>query len=416
MAQSPFLIDQIQLEPGGTGTRLIRKGADNSIEFLDALITGGITLSQLAGFKTMSHVMVVGKSGAGAAYTTIQSALDAIPATCSPDSPYFVFVGPGQYRETLNIVRDGVYIFGMGAVLQSEQEAVPNGPGAYHTVVVQAALGTVPRQVVIRDVIITNVHDNYACVRVAGSAASQVAQQGVRLINCDLRATATGGNHPIWSTSANHIWMQGGSMQGSDGLALIKIENCASFLMDSVAFPTALYATYASGGTVPSETPVGYFLRNCESLAYGSSVDPHIESTLTGAGTLRITGCTGTSPTATFTGRSVIAEGSDLGALTLDTCAVTLSGCRRGSVATSGGATLAEPTQVGVVVLAAEATKAVTFGVPHPDDSYRVSFELPSAPASGDIPWVTLKTVAGFTINFAHAQTMTVSWAVSRTM
>ena len=70
MAQDPVLADQLQIEPGAAGTRLIYRAADGSLAFKDSLLTGGITLSQLAGLRSVANTLVVGKSGAGAAYTT----------------------------------------------------------------------------------------------------------------------------------------------------------------------------------------------------------------------------------------------------------------------------------------------------------------------------------------------------------
>ncbi|MBV6343672.1 hypothetical protein HWQ67_19060, partial [Candidatus Magnetobacterium casensis] len=140
MAQNPILADQLDIEPGAAGTRRIRKATDGSLEFLDALITGGVTLSRLAGLRNVQNVLIVGKAGAGAAYTTIQAALDAIPVGASWTAPYLVLVCPGVYTETVNIARNGVAIVGLGAVtIRSLAEDTPDGVGAYHTIVVQAA-------------------------------------------------------------------------------------------------------------------------------------------------------------------------------------------------------------------------------------------------------------------------------------
>lgn len=48
MAQNPFKVDQIQIEPGSAGTRKMRRNADGSLEFVDPSHPSGIKLSTLA--------------------------------------------------------------------------------------------------------------------------------------------------------------------------------------------------------------------------------------------------------------------------------------------------------------------------------------------------------------------------------
>ena len=60
MAQDPMKVDQLQVEPGAAGTRLINRATDGSLQFYDAFITGGITLSRLAGLR---NVLGVGFQG-----------------------------------------------------------------------------------------------------------------------------------------------------------------------------------------------------------------------------------------------------------------------------------------------------------------------------------------------------------------
>ena len=261
MAQDPFLADQIHIEPGAAGTRLIRKHpTTGALQFLDSVITGGVTLSELAGLRSLTNVLVVGKGGAGAAYTTIQSALDAVPVGASESNPYFILVGPGVYRETLNLVRNGVTIIGFGAVLQSVAEADPDGAGAYHTLVIQADLGTIPRKVLLWGLEFTNAHQNFAAVRIVGEAGSGVGSTGIVLQNCRVRNTSATGGRTIWADSANFIEMRGGSFAGTGALSLLLVTECAGLLLDSVADLPGLQLDYDSTGDEPSETPDGYFL------------------------------------------------------------------------------------------------------------------------------------------------------------
>ena len=417
MAQDPFKVDQLQIEPGLAGTRLIKRATDGSLWFFDSLLTGGITLSQLAGLRSVANIMVVGKSGAGAAYTTVQSALDAIPASSSPTNPYFVLIGPGVYKETLNVVRDGVTLMGFGAVLKSLAEDTPDGVGAYHTMVIQAALGTIPRKVTLVNLEITNAHANFACVRVVGAAASTVGQLGIVLQNCTV--IPGGDGYPLWATSANHIAVQGGSMRGSDAQSLILVEECASFLMEGVVDVPAVQLDFDTTGDIPSEAVATslYRLAGCPGLGRESALSPPISSTLSGRGSLEILGCSGRASVSLAGNRSVTIVGSSIGNLTLaGSVAVTLDHSRKGTVTPGGTASLAEPIQRGTVAFVAEATKAVVFASPQPDTSYTVDLELQSHPANEDSWWITGKATSGFTVNFNTAQTVNAIWTVQRVM
>lgn len=417
MAQDPFLVDQIQIEPGSAGDRYIRRATDGSIEFVDAVVTGGITLSQLAGLRSIGKLLVVGKSGAGAEYSTVQAALDAIPATASTTNPYVVLIGPGVYKETINIVRDGVHLFGLGAVLQSEEEDNPNGPGAYHTIVIQSALGTTPTWVTLNNLRITNVHDTYACIRVEGGAASQVGEVGIFLNNCQIVASAAAGNRPIQGDTINRISMQGGSMQGSDTLSQVLMENCAELTLSGVQDVPNLQFDYDTGDPTPNLAGSVCRLIGCGQLGSGA-LSPQLSCDLTGAGQLDIIGCTGGADIRCDGDRSVTIRGSEVGDVNLlGSAALTLSGSTKGSTVTSAGtATLEEAVQRGTTAFAASASESVAFDTPQPDANYSVTIETDARPANDEFPWVTNKLASGFDINFNTAQTLGVTWVVHRVL
>ena len=412
MAQDPLKVDQLQIEPNADGTRLINRASDGSLKFTDAVITGGLLLKQLAGLRNIANVLIVGKSGAGAAYTTIQSALDAIPTSAIPT---FVLVGPGVYTETLNVVRANVTIMGFGAVLAAV-ELVADGPAAYHTMVIQAALGTIPTKVTLINLEIGNIHQNYACVRIVGGNGSTVGTSGIQLLDCTLKATSGSGNRPIWATSVNHITMEGGSMQGATG-ALTLVEECSTFLLKDVATLSALQLDYDSTGTLPSDAVVGYKLANCTDVALGSTLVPKLSSTLSGGCPMTMSGVTG-DPTVSLAGnQAVTVVGSILGAITLaGSVALSLAGSKRGAVTPGGTATLAEPVQRGNAALVGVNSLAVVFPVPHPDANYTLTYEPQGAPASNNPPYTSAKAASGFTVHFASVQTMDVQWAAHRVM
>jgi len=414
VAQDPFLVDQIQIEPGEAGTRLIRRATDGSLEFFDSLITGGITLQALASLS-LGGLMVVGKSGAGAQHSTIQAALDCIPATSGPTEPYVVLVGPGVYNETVNIVRDWVFVIGLGGAVLEPLEAVPNGPGAYHTVVIQADLGTVPEHVVLHNLLVRNYHNNYACVRVVGGAGSTVAESGIDIVDCNLQANATGGNRPLWATSVNDVTVRGGTFRGSNGISQVRVDECHLFAMTDVANVTNLQLDYDSTGDLPSQAGSTYIVATCPLAGYPGTLVPQIRSTLLGGGGLHLLDCGEVARVVISGDQSFTIAGTDVTELTVNnTMAGRMVGSGAGTYTVAGTATLDVPTQQGTVAFAASSSQAVTFNVPLPDNAYRVALEVDAAPANQEVPFVTAKSGTGFTINFTTNQTLTVYWSAVR--
>ena len=412
MAQNPLLVDQIEIEPGAVagGTRLIKAAADGSLQFKDAVVTGGITLAQLAGLRSIGNLLVVGKSGAGAEYTTVQAALDAIPATSSLLNPYFVLIGPGRYKETLNLVRDGVHLIGFGATLASVAEDTPNAPGAYHTLVIQEALGTVPKYITFSGIRITNAHDSYAAVRIDGGVGSQVAENLAAFRGCDILNSGSGS--PIRATSVNNVLIQGGSMAESSATSLVLAEMCARFIMSGVDGVPNVQLDY-DGGDVPSIATSDYQLIGCPNLGRGI-LSPPVSSTLNTQGKLSITGCSGGANLRLEGDRSVDIRGSEVGNITmLGSVAVSIAGSKKGTISSGVNTTLEEPVQVGTVVVAG-LSKTVDFVTPQPDSNYNVSVEFDSAPTTH---WfITNKGVDNFTIVFTAPQAMNVEWTIHRVL
>jgi hypothetical protein len=203
MTQPAFKIDQLQLEPGSSGTRLLRRASDGSLELVDPSAVAGITLSNLAGLKTVGNTILVGKSGLGVHHTSIQAALDSVPVNSGPTNPYLILVFPGVYNEDLTIVRDRVVIQGLGNPILSPTVTVPNDAGADHAILIEAGLGSEPLSTVLRGLVLTNPHNNKACVRINGTG--DVGLDGIWISDCQLLATASGGNQTISALDANDI-------------------------------------------------------------------------------------------------------------------------------------------------------------------------------------------------------------------
>jgi hypothetical protein len=183
MPQSPLLTDAVQIEPGSGDTLTIsRESSDGSMKFVDALITSGVLLSQLVGMRVVSGVFVVGRAGDGAAYTSIQDALDAIPDSSSAAAPSLVWVMPGVYTENLVLQKDGV-------VLASPGGAKLINDGDSDTLTISASLDTIPKKVVLRNLEVECDENANACIRVLG--ADTFASGTVTVVNAPLVAGDT---------------------------------------------------------------------------------------------------------------------------------------------------------------------------------------------------------------------------------
>jgi len=418
MAQSPFLIDQIQIEPGSGDTLLFgRDAATGALRFQDAVTIGGILLHQLAGLRAIVNVYVVGKSGTGAAYTTIQSALDAVPSAASSANPYIILVMPGIYTETVNIVRDGVRLVGLGnPLIRSALELTPDAGGADHTVIVSEQLGTIPLSTLIEGFTITNVHTNKAAVRVVGAAASTVASVSVVLRNCDLQANGVGGNRSVWATAANNIFIEGGRWSEAANLGLLLIEEVSTLRISGVAGIGAINLRYDTAQDQPSLGPISYTIAQCGVIADATVLATPAAIDLDGGGSMVLDGVVMGGQTNLSGDQSVILRGCTVPVLNLlETISVAAENSLVQSVlAPNATAELDLPKLRGTATLAAAATIAVAFDIPMSDASYQVDLELPSRPVNDETPWITAKAVTGFTINFQTAQTMTCLWQATR--
>jgi hypothetical protein len=163
MPQPPFLVDVVQLEPGSGSTLTLSKDpASGSMKFVDAALPAGVLLSDLVGIRNITGVFLVGRSGSGAPYGTIQAALDAIPSSSSAAAPSLVLVFPGVYQENLKIQKDGVYLVGLGG-----SQLINSG--AEDTIEISASTEATPLQVQLRGLRVQNGAAGQACVRLLGA-------------------------------------------------------------------------------------------------------------------------------------------------------------------------------------------------------------------------------------------------------
>lgn len=299
MPQSPFLVDALQIEPGSGNTLTVsRDSAAGAMKFVDAILTSGVLLSDLVGVRNITGVFVVGRAGEGAAYTTIQSALDAVPDSSSASAPSLVLVMPGMYTENITIQKDGTYLVGLGGVTLIND-------GASDTVEVSAAIATTPQDVLLRGLVIKNTIAAKACVRILG--ADTFATGNATVINAPL---ATGDTITINGTVLTGV--AGTRTSGSDDFSVgggsvsaISTEIVAAINDTANSFDTLVSAavdggtpaqinltavTAGSGGNAitlaTSTTPAGGITLSGAALAGGGSA-----GTLVGDGVITIEDC-----------------------------------------------------------------------------------------------------------------------------
>ena len=254
MAQPPYLLDVLQIEPGSGDTLTIaRDSAAGAMKFVDAVLTSGVLLSALAGLRNVTGLFVVGRAGDGAPYTTIQSAVDAIPVSSSATAPSVVLILSGVYTENLTIQRDGVCLVGLGGV------TIANS-GASDTITVSAATDSTPQDALFRGLTVTNDQATQSCINILG--ADTFATATATVVNAPLATgdTLTIGGVALTGTAAartsgsNDFWAGGGTVDAVAAEIVDAINDAANGFtavataVSALGVITLTAATAGSGG------------------------------------------------------------------------------------------------------------------------------------------------------------------------
>lgn len=280
MAQPPFLLDVLQIEPGSGQTITIsRNVADNTMKFVDAVISGGITLPELVGLRNVTGLFIVGVGGDGSPYTTIQEALDAIPNSSDANSPSLVLVLPGVYQENLSIQKDGVFLIGLGATVLND--------GASDTITISASTDVTPKNVTLSGLTIQNDQVAFACVKIIGAdafASGTVTVNAAPLATGDLvtingvNLVGTAGNR---TSGSDNFSVSGGTVDAIAAEIAAAINDPANSFAGLVTATSALgvvtieAVTAGSGGNAITLTvttvPAGNLTASGVTLAGGGS-------------------------------------------------------------------------------------------------------------------------------------------------
>lgn len=399
MPQDPIQVDAIQIAPGETGTRLIeRDPTTGGIRITDPTVSG-LTMADLAGLRSVANVFVVGKSGSGAQYNTVQDAIDAVPATSSLTAPSIVYVLAGVYSEQVTIEKDGIWLMSPGG-------AVLEAPAAGATVIVQSAVATDPNWLRIQNLRIVNSFAGDPCIDIIGGATSVIGSTEVGIVDCDLVASGAGA-FQVRAATVNNIRVQGGTWAGSHSTSLLRATQCARCSVRDVDQVVHLQLDYNTADPTPSLVSSSYHLSGLTLLG-------NIMSSLNGVGSLTMDSVqrSGAVGDVTLDGDGVgtfEATNCDFDAVVVNNSApLVMRGCKRTSIA--GAGTVAEDIQRGSVTFAASSSEVVAFSVAAPDDDYHVTYETELTEAVG----ITSVTSAGFTVSFAGNQSTTVKYAVHR--
>jgi hypothetical protein len=296
MPQPPFLIDVLQVEPGSGDTLTVsRDSAGGALKFVDALLTSGVLLPSLVGLRNVTGVYIVGRAGDGAPYTTIQSALDAVPDSSSAAAPSLVLIMPGVYTENVSVQKDGVYLVSLGGV------TVTNN-GASDTVKISAAIATTPQDVLLRGIKIQNTSAAQSCVRITGAdsfASGTVTVNAAPLATGDtitINGTALTGTAGTRTSGSDDFSVSSGTTDGIAAEIVAAINDTANSFSTLVSAEAALNVvtltavTAGSGGNAitlaVSTTPPGNMTPSGANLTGGGAA-----GSLVGDGVITIEGC-----------------------------------------------------------------------------------------------------------------------------
>lgn len=403
MPQSPFQADQFQVDPSSGDTLTItRDTTDGSLKFVDALVTGGITLSTLIGMQALSNVSVVGNSLVGASHTTIQSAIDDVLETASDTSPHLILITSGVYQEDVLIEKSGVILYALGYVCIQSATATD-------TLTIQENT-TIPEFLMFKGIHFQNVNASQGCVRIIGSATSDVGSNSISFVDCSFSAPATG--YPIRTSSVGKVSVRGGNMTSSNASSFCLVEETASFSLMNVKDITALQLDYDNTGDLPSVVGSSYRILDCN-FNSNSSVVNSIVSNLTGLGSLFVSNVSDCGAISLDGDQTHTFSNCILGNIvSANTVAIVLKDCKRGTA--SGSGTLSESKAFGTLTYLVSASETFSFGLDQPDLNYYVLIENDKGTADSDTAYISGKALGSFDVSFSGAVSTTVNFVILR--
>lgn len=392
MAQAPIQVDGINISPAsGSGLAIGMDPTSGSMTFQDAIVTSPVFLSQLAGLGTIPGVLIVGKSGAGATYDNIQSALNAVPITSSPTSPYLILVMPGTYTENLTITKNGVFMVGFGSAII---QPFSSGP----TITLQSSVSSSPGLFIMDGFRVGQTTTGQPCIQINGGVGSVVGSVGIYIKNCSLSPSGIGC--PVVSADTiNNVYLYNCSCSGSG--SFLGLNQYASLTATNCVLPS-LQLSYNSSSPKPSVVTTSTYIGNCQSV--GSTL-----VNFSGAGSLTVNDCTAVGD-MTFNGDQVCnISNSTVSSLAINNTFTVNS--YNSEIGSEAGAGFFNPDKIsGLTGFSTSSIQAVSFAVQRSSSVFNVFYDA----GVPQIPYTTLKTASGFTINFPISVSTNVGWTVSK--
>jgi hypothetical protein len=407
MTQAAFKVDQLKVEPGLTGVRVMKaEPGTGKLQFFDPDALAGVTLAGISGVA-VDQLFIVGLSGTGAKYKTIKDALAAARALrlAGSTDAYLILVFPGAYVETESLVVDfnDVVIQGFGGSVSLSIDDHVFQIKAYSS----GAVTIWPERVCLSGLRLINASPTgKACVYIEGgdvsAVSSRVGLKGIVLDQICWETSVSG--IALQAISANHVKVTGGSMKEcAGGGSQVQIDTCASFVLEGVPDGSSCLLDLDSSHDIPEDGIANSVYRVTSSALSG------LVSTLTGGGALDLLGCDGAF-NVIFGGalRKAHVIGCRLGVVSVTgTVQMALDGTIYTSLSGVAGATLSEPIQAGFDVSIPVGDTAVSVTIPRqPDTNYMVGVSMRDQTPT---TWkVTVKTVTSFTVVFTDVDIVNV--------
>ena len=392
MAQDPLQLDAIQIEPSSGDTITISRSDNGDLQFVDAIVTDGISLSRLTGMSGNANVLIVGSNSQ---YTSVQDAIDAVSATSSATNPHVILVTAGVYTEALTIEKDGINIIGIGY----PEISLPGG--SLDTITIQDSVSTSPKSLAISGCKISCAADNGSCVRIIGGEGSRLGEDQILLKDLQLQASGI-GSRPLRANTMGNIVAEGGSWS-DEATTFVELNEVASLRMVGLKSLSDVQITYQEWPAQPNTAITGYTIQNVSKIG-------NVLINMTGAAEARISGCPDVGNVTIGGDREAYIVSSIIGDLTLNVttrCYVTAS--KTGALSGDGSISISGVT--GSATMTDETIHDVVFDVAQVDTDYTVVVEIePFWRVAG----VHSKTENGFRIEFDAARTGNLRWHLLR--
>lgn len=390
MPQTKFSqFDGISFDPvNATDVKITTSSGE--MVFYDEEITGGVTLSKLCGLENIGSVFIVGLIGDGAAYNTIQAALDAVDNASSETSPSVILVCSGVYAEALTIQKDGVVIIGLG-------EVVIQGTAGNSSVLINDVGGVVPKFVELRGLTIEKDQAGECCVEVQGALDTELLTSHLLLQDCVLKATGV-GSYTVKADKADTIKIYQGDWGDSLANSICSISQVAYFDCVGVRKGCDFQLSYDSTLDAPLDKTSEYLLADlldCGDFLISVSGTGSVSLTRATLDDLSVTG-----------DRQISFRDCGVANLTVQgTITATMESSTYSSIAGDVTTVLNLDKLVGSAAFVNVASVSVSLPLPYPDTSYMVLVDGYDAVH----PHIENKTVNGFDISYSDGVNKTLT-------